>query len=29
MLHVYIQATSSDGVFLLVAFQRITIICNY
>jgi len=26
---VYVQATSFDGVFLLVAFHYIALVCNY
>ena len=29
MLHVYVRATSFDGVFLLVAFHYIALVCNY
>jgi len=27
--HIYVQATGFDGVFLLVAFHCIALICNY
>ena len=29
LLHVYVQATSFDGVFLLVAFHCTALVCNY
>ena len=28
-IHIYVQATGFDGVFLLVAFHCIALICNY